>query len=156
TRITGSTTVNLTADQTLYAHWVKVPDVIVGNKIMLQINNPKMHINGIAQNIDSSGTMPVIRSSRTLLPVRAVIESMNGSVGWNNDTRTTTMTIGNKTLFLQIGNSKAWDSQGKTYSLDAAPTIINSRTMLPIRFVVEYFGGSVDWDAGTQTVTIEY
>ncbi|MGN1008435.1 MAG: InlB B-repeat-containing protein, partial [Butyricicoccus sp.] len=104
TRITGSTTVNLTANQTLYAQWTKNaaqeeepaagPSEIV---ISLIINNPNITINAVSQPIDSSGTTPVIRSSRTLLPVRAVIEAMGGTVGWNGDTRTTTMTVDGKT-----------------------------------------------------------
>ena len=81
---------------------------------------------------------------------------MGGTVGWNSDTRTTAMTLDGKTLYLQIGNSVAWDSQGATHALDAAPTIIGSRTMLPIRFVVEYFGGTVDWYASQQMVLIHY
>lgn len=32
--------------------------------------------------------------------------------------------------------------------------IVNSRTMLPIRFVAEALGANVSWDDTTQTVTI--
>lgn len=126
------------------------------NEIKLIINVPFIWINNAMSSIDSQGTVPVIRSNRTLLPVRAVIEAMNGTVSWNASSRTVTMQKGSKTLYMQIGNSYAWDSSGKTYALDSAPQIINSRTMLPIRFVVEYFDGSVDWDNSSKTVTINY
>ena len=39
-------------------------------------------------------------------------------------------------------------------ALDVAPTTINDRTMLPIRFIAESFKFSVEWDGDTQTVTI--
>ena len=38
--------------------------------------------------------------------------------------------------------------------MDVGPVVNNGRTMLPIRFVVEYFNGDVDWDNSTETVTI--
>lgn len=152
TKITGSTTVNLTANQTLYAHFTAVTET----GIVLQIGNPKMYVNGSARNIDENGTVPVIRNSRTLLPVRAVFEAMGGTVGWDNASRVVSLTKGGKTLYLGIDNALSWDSQGKYYTLDSAPVIINNRTMLPIRFVVEYFGGTVGWDGATQKVTVHY
>ncbi len=36
------------------------------------------------------------------------------------------------------------------------PEIINGRTYLPLRFISENLGASVDWDAKTQTITIYY
>ena len=36
------------------------------------------------------------------------------------------------------------------------PEIINGRTHLPLRFISENLGASVDWDAKTQTITIYY
>jgi len=36
------------------------------------------------------------------------------------------------------------------------PEIINSRTMLPLRFVTENLGATVDWNADTKTITITY
>lgn len=152
TKVTGSTTVNLTANQTLYARFTAVTET----GIVLQIGNPKMYVNGSARNIDENGTVPVIRNSRTLLPVRAVFEAMGGTVGWDNASRVVSLTKGGKTLYLGIDNALSWDSQGKYYTLDSAPVIINNRTMLPIRFVVEYFGGTVGWDGATQKVTVHY
>ena len=154
TKVTSSTKVNLTGSQTLYARFEEIPEE--GGNIILQINNPTMYINGRPGSIDAQGTVPVIRSSRTLLPVRAVFEAMGGTVGWDNATRTVSLEMDGKTLYLQIDNSQCKDSLGKTYTLDSPPAILNSRTMLPIRFVVEYFGGTVDWDGGTQSVIIQY
>jgi Copper amine oxidase N-terminal domain. len=38
--------------------------------------------------------------------------------------------------------------------LDAAPIIRESRTLLPIRAIIEALGGTIDWDAKEQKVTI--
>lgn len=153
-KITSSSTVNLTANQTLYARFSAIQTS--GGTITLQIGNSKMTVNGASKSIDEQGTVPVIRNDRTLLPVRAVFEAMGGTVGWDSSSRVVTLTKDGKTLYLGIDNTLSWDSNGKYYTLDSAPIILNNRTMLPIRFVVEYFGGSVSWNATTKTVTITY
>ena len=81
---------------------------------------------------------------------------MGGTVGWIDSSETVIMTLDGKSLNLQIGNKTAWDGTGKTYSMDVAPILVKDRTMLPIRFVVEYFGGTVSWADSTQVVTITY
>ena len=42
----------------------------------------------------------------------------------------------------------------KLLSFDTPPRIIDGRTMIPIRFLFETMGASVDWDDGTKTVVI--
>ena len=154
TRVTSSTKVNLTGSQTLFARFEEIPEE--GGTITLQIGNPRLTVNGVSKAIDDGGTVPVIRNDRTLLPVRAVIEAMGGTVGWDNSTRTVSLTKDGKNLYLQINSTLCVDSTGRYYALDSAPIILNSRTMLPIRFVVEYFGGTVGWNGTTRTVTIQY
>ena len=53
--------------------------------ITLQIGNPVMTVNNEGKPIDENGTAPVIINSRTLLPVRAVVEEMGGTVTWEAD-----------------------------------------------------------------------
>ena len=66
------------------------------------------------------------------------------------------MNMDGKSLNLQIGSKTAWSGAGVQYSMDVAPILVNDRTMLPIRFIVEYFDGTVSWADATQTVTIQY
>ena len=54
------------------------------------------------------------------------------------------MQIGSKTMFVN----------GKAYEKDAAPVIMNDRTLVPIRFVTESLGGTVAWNAETKEVTL--
>ena len=54
------------------------------------------------------------------------------------------MQVGSKTMFVN----------GKSYEKDAAPVIINDRTLVPIRFVTESLGGEVKWNAETKEVTL--
>lgn len=122
--------------------------------ISLQIDNPIMTVNGQQKEIDPGmGTTPVIINDRTLLPIRAVVEEMGGNVEWNNDTQTVTLTYNNDTIRLVIDNTTAYLNDTAN-TLDTAPTIINDRTMLPIRFIAEGFNFDVDWNETERIVTI--
>ena len=124
--------------------------------IQMVIGNPVFRVNGSSKAIDKQGSSPVIKGGRTLLPVRAVIEAMGGSVEWNADARVVSMERNGKSLYMRIGDETVWNDDGDTYTLDSTPQIINSRTMLPIRFIAEYFDASVDWDADSKTISISY
>ncbi len=126
-----------------------------GQIITLQIDNPVMTINGEEREIDPGrGTAPVlVNDARTLLPVRAVVEAVGGAVTWDENTNTATLTYGNDVISLTIDSATAY-LNGEARTLDVAPTTINDRTMLPIRFIAESFGFDVEWDENTQTVTI--
>ena len=123
-------------------------------ELVLQINNPIMTVNGTEKEIDPGiGTSPVIVNERTLLPVRAVIEEVGGTVEWNAEAQEVTLVYGEDEIRLVIDSTTAYLND-EAQTLDTAPTIINDRTMLPIRFIAESFKFDVDWDGATQTVTI--
>ncbi len=123
--------------------------------LTLQIGNPVMTVNGEEREIDPGrGTVPVlVNDARTLLPVRAVVEAVGGTVAWEEDTNTAVLTYESDVIRLTINSTTAY-LNGEAQPLDVAPTTINDRTMLPIRFIAESFGFDVAWDENTQTVTV--
>ena len=121
--------------------------------ITLKIGSPTMTVNGKDMPIDEQGTVPVIVSDRTLLPVRTVVEQMGGTVGWNGETEEVILTYGADVIKLTIDSTEA-QLNGETQDLDVAPTVINDRTMLPIRFIAESFKFTVEWNESEQIVTI--
>ena len=122
--------------------------------LTMQIANPVMTVNGQEKNIDDDGTAPTIVSDRTLVPVRAIIESMGGSVNWDSYTSTAMLEYNNDIITLTIGSETAYFNDNAN-TLDTAPQIINDRIMLPIRFIAESFKFDVEWEQGTQTITIK-
>lgn len=124
-------------------------------QIDLQIGNQYMNVNGVARLIDNNGTMPVLSNGRTMLPIRAVIEALGGTIEWDNNTFTTTVTIGNKNIKIKIGDKVAYVN-GAAKTLDVPSQLINQRTMLPLRFIMENLGGNVTWEDATQIVRIKY
>lgn len=122
--------------------------------LTMQIGNPVMTVNGSEKEIDPGrGTVPVVQDDRTLVPIRAIIEAMGGSVNWDEETQTAFLEYNGDIITFAIGNRTAYFNETAT-TLDVAPTVINDRTMLPIRFIAESFKFKVDWNEETQTITI--
>jgi outer membrane protein assembly factor BamB len=145
---------NIIANHTIGAIFKKEIIIIT---IILQIGNNSFTVNGVSNTLDSP---PVIKNSRTLLPIRALIESLGGTVGWDATEKKVSVSLGSKTIELWIGKSIA-NVNGIDTPIDATnskvvPEIINSRTMLPLRFVTENLGCNVQWDGTTKTITITY
>lgn len=96
---------------------------------------------------------PVIENGRTLVPLRAIFEAMGANVQWNNSTRTVTATKATTTVVLPVG-STAPTINGSAQKLDVPAKIVNDRTLAPLRFVGEAFGGKVAWNGTTRMITI--
>lgn len=99
----------------------------------------------------------VIVNGRTMVPVRVVAETLGSEVDWDAETKEVTFTQDKMTASMIIGDSKltvAIDDVVSDMAIDVPATIINSRTMVPIRFLSETFGYGVEWDAETKTVNV--
>jgi hypothetical protein len=95
------------------------------------------------------------KTSRTLVPLRFIAEAFGAEVKWEAEFKTVTITLNNREIKLQIGNNTAYvDNEQKT--LEQPPVIQNGRTMVPIRFIAEAFGATVNWDDTTKTIEITY
>jgi phosphatidylserine/phosphatidylglycerophosphate/cardiolipin synthase-like enzyme len=132
--------------------------------IILNPDNPYMTVNGLKQEIDPGrGTTPVIKNSRTLVPIRAIVEVLGGSVDWNDTEKMVAVTLKDTTIRLWINKPQAqvgapllilkWIDESNH---KVVPEIINGRTMVPLRFVTENLGATVLWNGDTQTITITY
>jgi len=126
-------------------------------KIVLRVGYSNFTVDGFPYTMDSP---PIIINNRTLLPIRAVIEAIGGIVQWNDSERKVTIILNNNTLELWIGKNIA-RVNGVNKLIDSintkvVPIIINRRTMLPLRFIVENLGCDVQWDGTTKTITITY
>lgn len=126
------------------------------NFIVLQIDNPNMSVNGKIQEIDPGrGTTPIVISSRSMVPIRAIVEAMGGSVGWDSNTQQITLTANGNTVKMWVGK-KAITVNGENREMDVAPIIQNGRTYVPVRFAAENLNAKVDWINSTREAVITY
>lgn len=121
--------------------------------ILLKIGSPVMRVNDIDMPIDGQGTAPLAVNGRTLLPVRAIIEQMGGTVSWNDETKEVTLIYNNNVVQVAADREDAYINN-TLLKLDVPPTVICGRTMLPIRFVCDAFNFDILWNANDQTIRI--
>lgn len=130
--------------------------------VVLKIGSPNMTVNGTTAEIDQGrGTKPAVVNGRTLVPIRAVVKEMGGSIAWDGSLREIVITANNKVIRMYLNDRTA---EVKTYSaakwtkktLQVAPTSIKGRTMVPLRFVSEELGAQVAWNAVTKQITINF
>ena len=96
---------------------------------------------------------PIIVQGRTLVPVRDVFEALGFEVDWNRAEQQAELTRHDYEIIIPIG-SRTFTTNGVSHTLDVQAQIINGRTMLPLRLVLESVGYELDWDGSTRTVII--
>lgn len=121
------------------------------NKVMVMtINSKVMSLYGTNYVNDVS---PIIKNSRTMLPIRIVAENLGAYVGWNNDLRK--VTIEKTGMIIEIFIDSAYAKvNGRTVILDSPAFIQNDRTYLPVRFIAENLGAEVIWNDYSRDVII--
>ena len=101
-----------------------------------------------------SDSEPYLYKGLTYVPARFASEALGAdNVIWNEDTRTCLIYDSNTEISLTIGKNAALVN-GKKVKTSGSVMLVNSRTYVPVRFVAETLGASVDWDKGTYTVNI--
>lgn len=125
-------------------------------KIELQVNNPKMTVNGVVKEIDPGrGTKPIGDNNRTLVPIASVVQAMGGTVTWVGKDKRVDIKLKDKKIQLWIDKLDA-KVNGVTKQLDIAPTSKNNRTLVPLKFVVENLGAIVEWNETSKKFIIRY
>ncbi len=111
-----------------------------------KINDTALNIQGNDGNITSRTleAAPYTVNDRTVVPVRVISETFGAEVAWDEATETVTITKGDKVITLTIGKTTA-AVNGEEVTLEVAPFTENGRTLLPVRFVSEVLGYSVDY-----------
>lgn len=96
---------------------------------------------------------PEVRNGRTMVPIRAVAEALGAVVEWDQDTLTVTMTRADTTVTMTLDSTTA-TINGHPIEMDVAPYAVEGRTLIPARYVAEFFEQKVEWDGKRQEVLI--
>ncbi|MGB3367488.1 MAG: copper amine oxidase N-terminal domain-containing protein [Acidaminobacteraceae bacterium] len=98
-------------------------------------------------------TPPVIKNGRTLLPVSAITNGIGADIEWISADQKIIIKKGEDVIELWIDNNIALVN-GIEVELDASPEIMNSRTIVPLRFILEIFKFKVEWNQEDETIEI--
>ncbi len=134
-----------------------------------------VHVDGeyVPMDVD-----PTIIDGRAMIPLRAAGEAIGCTVEWDNDTRTATAIdlTTERIVALVVGENSMFSCDlndflpymddptspeaiifvlEHTQEIDVAPTIVNGRTLLPMRAFAEALDADVVWDNDLRDVKID-
>lgn len=101
----------------------------------------------------STGYPFVDSNSRTLVPFRVVLEKFGCAVSWNQSNQAAVASKNGITVQVPIGQNFI-RINGTVKANDSAAQIVDGRTYLPIRAVLEAFEAQVSWDQQKQAVVV--
>jgi thiol-disulfide isomerase/thioredoxin len=119
--------------------------------IQLTLNDPTPKINGETQSPLEAA--PFVMNGRTMVPIRFISEAMGARIEYESATRTITINYEDTIIVMQYNNPEA-TINGKTVIMDAPYTIRMARSFVPIRFIAEAFGASVEWNPRKSEIKI--
>ncbi|MGE5404372.1 MAG: stalk domain-containing protein [Candidatus Saccharibacteria bacterium] len=93
----------------------------------------------------SFSTAPVIISGRVMVPFKPVADALGVRVQWEKNTQTITADYGPHVIRMQINKKMAF-YDNKPISIDVAPMIRQSRTLVPLGFFASGLGCQARWD----------
>lgn len=109
-------------------------------------------VNGKDLSLD---VKPIInKRGVTLVPARAIIESLGFEVVWDKSSGKVTATNGNDKLVLTVGKEDENYYNGVRIYTSTPAQIIDGRTLVPVRLSAELFDFDVDWNNSTRKVII--
>lgn len=93
---------------------------------------------------------PNMINSRVMVPMRFIFEKLGAKVNYDGETQTVSAFKSdekgiNTIVLIQINNPRAFVNND-TFELDSPPIETDGRTLVPIRFVGEALGCTVDWN----------
>ena len=122
--------------------------VFAADEVAVKIDGKDLATDVPAQIIDD----------RTMVPMRAIFETLGANVQWAQDSQAIFATKGAKLIVMKIGvkalASTVIGGESQTTELDVAPQIVDDRTLVPVRAISEALDCTVDWNGETRTVTI--
>lgn len=120
---------------------------------------PSVYLNGEKMTFDAA---PFIENDRTLVPLRAIFEACGATITWDQSTltalgikevKTEDATAQTSSIVVQIDNPMAF-VDSKPVELDVPAKVVNDRTFVPVRFIVESLGEKVEWNQDELRVDI--
>ncbi len=121
--------------------------------VNVQINGENINFTDSEGNTVNAQTI----NSRTMVPMRKIFEVLGAEIEWDGENKIVKGKKGDVLIELQIDNniaSKTLNGEKKEIVLDAPPTLVNNRTMVPLRFIAESLDKQVGWDNANKTAII--
>jgi len=97
---------------------------------------------------------PIMENDRTLIPLRGLFEKMGAVVEWDGQNQTAIVTKDDMVLSVKIDHFGAKVNDSCKY-MDVPARLVESRTMIPLRFLSEELGYTVIWNENDHSINIK-
>lgn len=115
-------------------------------KLTVTSDNNNINISVNSENVIFPDTQPFVdNNDRTQVPVRAVSEMLGCKVDWNGENKTATIARENGDIIKLTLGSDIMTINDKSVQMDTSAIIKDDRTYIPVRFVAEALGLTVEW-----------
>jgi N-acetylmuramoyl-L-alanine amidase len=128
--------------------------MVQGEKVHAAVSNQIFVTVKINDNCIKMDVQPYIANGRTYVSLRFVAEALGADVHWEPEERKATILCEDKNIEMFV-DSNVLLVNGIEQSIDTNIEIVNGRIMIPIRFIAENLGCSVEWDELVFSVIIE-
>jgi len=125
---------------------------ILGFKVNVQ-SEINVYVNDVKINSDP---LAQVSSGRTMLPFRAILNSLgvsDNNITWWENSKSVEVNFNEIFIFMSVGVDNAIVNES-VIPLDVAPFILSGRTMIPVRFISEVLSANVIWDELKNSVYI--
>ncbi len=106
------------------------------------------------RSIDFDAAPFMDANNRLMVPLRAIVEALDATVDFNGETKEITIVKQDQTSIFMLNSNMVLVGK-ELKSMDTMPVVKNGRTMVPVRYVGEYFGALVNWDPAARIVTVD-
>lgn len=137
---------------TVYGEQVKMDLFYNGKHHAYAAKEVKIEIDG--KEMVTKDMPAVIIDGRTMLPMRQIAQELGCEVNWNEAAKQIYVMRGSDIIVFTV-NSKAGYENGKEFTMDVPATIVNDRTMLPVRALADALHLNIKWDDPNRTVSIQ-
>ena len=124
---------------------------VISSPVRAQEGGIRVYLDAVEIPLDVPGQ---IQDGRTMVPFRAIFEALGAKVEWDPAKRMVSAERGDDTLVLTV-DSTVVEWRRSLIRVDAAPVIVEGRTLVPLRFVAQALGLHVVWDGENRSVYLE-
>lgn len=102
---------------------------------------------------------PIIINDRTYVPIRDVFEKMGFEVDWDQSSKTVSLNSDYYYVYINVNTNGLWilskTMDVNCFTLTDKVQLVNGRTMLPLREILEALNYSIEWDAATKSSIVK-
>lgn len=96
----------------------------------------------------------ILKNEHAMMPLRELSEQFGYYVDWNQQLQQVQLSNGETNITLYLNNKQAVINNTQ-FQMDVEPLLVNNTTYIPLRFISESFGYSVNWDSANNKVVIK-